>query len=100
MAPMSVPHSVWGKMTPSFVAMPLMLRAAGDHQRLAADEVAVRTAEEIDRAGRFLREAAAAERDHLVHGRDAVALDAHLHRAARDLDRPGLALREGLGASG
>ncbi len=23
MAPMSVPHSVWGKMTPSLVAMPL-----------------------------------------------------------------------------
>src|SRR5215475_12553523 len=43
------------------------LGAAGDDERLAADEVAVRAAEEVDRAGRLLGEAATAERDHLVH---------------------------------
>src|SRR5215470_2783428 len=50
--------------------------AAGDVQRLAAHEVAVRRAEEVDRAGRFLGESAAPERDHLVHGGDARALHA------------------------
>src|SRR5712691_3967615 len=73
------------------------LGAAGDDERLAADEVAVRAAEEVDRARRLLGQPAAAERDHLVHGRDARALHADLHLAAGDVDRPGLALGEGLG---
>src|ERR1041384_3852558 len=60
--------------------------AAGDVQRLAADEVAVGRAEEIDRARRFLRKAAAPERDQLVHGRDACALHADLHLAPGHLD--------------
>src|SRR5512134_1941059 len=57
------------------------LGAASDDERLAADEVAVRAAEEIDRPRRLLGQAAAAERDHLVHGRDARALHADLHLA-------------------
>src|SRR4051794_32974949 len=73
------------------------LGAAGDVQRLAADEVAVRRAEEIDRAGRFLGQPTAPERDHLVHGRDARALHADLHLAPGHLDGAGLALGERLG---
>src|SRR5215470_4806450 len=52
------------------------LRAAGDEERLAADEVAVGTAEEIDRARRFRGQSTAPERDHLIHGGDARALHA------------------------
>src|SRR5512132_3920759 len=73
------------------------LRAAGDDERLAADEVAVRAAEEVDRARRLLGEPATAERDHLVHGRDARALHAHLHLAAGHLYRAGLPLGARLG---
>src|SRR6267142_3248002 len=72
------------------------LGAAGDDERLAADEVAVRAAEEVDRARGLLGQPAAAERDHLVHRGDARALHADLHLAAGDLDGPGLALGEGL----
>src|SRR6185503_15596697 len=68
------------------------LRAAGDVQRLAAHEVAVGRAEEIDRAGRLLGKSAAPERDHLVHGRDARALHAHLDLAPGHLDGARLAL--------
>src|ERR1044071_4680114 len=62
------------------------LGAAGDHEGLAADEVAVRTAEEVDRPRRLLGQSPAAQRDHLVHGRDARALHAHLHLAAGHVD--------------
>src|SRR5262249_9160796 len=67
------------------------------HQALAADIVAVGAAEEIDRASRLLGQAAAAERDHLVHGGDAAALHADLDLAALDLDLARLALAPGLG---
>src|SRR6185503_17697286 len=73
------------------------LRAAGDDEGLAADEVAVGAAEEIDRARRFLRQTAPAERDHLVHGGDPRALDADPDLAPRDLDGAGLPLGERLG---
>src|SRR5690349_20359042 len=66
--------------------------AAGDVQCLAAHEVAVGRAEEVDRAGRILGKAAAPERDQLVHGGDARALHADLHRAPGDVDGAGLAL--------
>src|SRR5689334_25322692 len=45
------------------------LGAAGDHERLPAHEVAVGTAEEVDRPRRLLGQSAATEGDHLVHGR-------------------------------
>src|SRR5476651_456771 len=70
------------------------------HQALAADIVAVGAAEEIDRARRLFRQAAAAERDHLVHGGDAAALDSDLDLAALDLDLARLALAQGLGEAG
>src|SRR5215470_7606884 len=66
---------------PDMAAIPIVrrLRAAGDDERLAADEVAVGTAEEVDGAGRFGGQAPAPERDHLVHGGDARALHADFH---------------------
>src|SRR6185436_3151610 len=76
------------------------LQPAVHHQALAADIVAVGAAEEIDRAGGLRRQAAAAERDHLVHGGDAAALHADLDLAALDLDLAGFALAERLGEAG
>src|SRR6266700_69827 len=72
------------------------LRAAGDDERLAADEVAIGAAEEIDGAGRLRGQPAAPERDHLVHAGDTRALHADLHLASGDLARAGLALGERL----
>src|SRR5215470_1076976 len=74
--------------------------AAGDDERLAAHEVAVGAAEEVDRPRRLLGEPAAAERDHLVHRRDARTRHAHLHLAPGHVDRARLALGERLGESG
>jgi hypothetical protein len=76
------------------------LGAAGDHEGLAAHEVAVRAAEEVDRPRGLLGQPPAAERDHLVHGRDARALHADLHLAPGHLDGARLALRERLGEPG
>src|SRR5205814_4265241 len=76
------------------------LQTAVHHQALAADVVAVGAAEEVDRAGRLGGQAAAAERDHLVHGGDPAALHADLDLAALDLDLAGLALGERLGEAG
>jgi hypothetical protein len=62
-----------------------------------ADVVAVGAAEEVDGARRLLGQAAAAERDHLVHGGDAAALHADLDLAALHLDLARLALAQRLG---
>src|SRR5258706_7488179 len=76
------------------------LGAAGDDERLAADEVAVRGAEEVDRARRLLGQPAAAERDRLIHRRDARALHPDLDLAAADLDGAGLPLGQRPGQAG
>src|SRR5499425_44133 len=60
--------------------------AAVHHQALAADIVAVGAAEQVHRARRFTGIAAAAERNHLVHGGDTAALHADLDLAALHLD--------------
>src|SRR5205814_2457928 len=73
-----------------------ILQPARDDQRLAADVVAVGAAEEVDGAGGFFGRSAAAEGDHLVHGRDARALHADPHLATLHVDGPGLALGERL----
>src|SRR5690349_23246837 len=61
------------------------------YQRLPADVVAIRAAEQIDRAGRFLRRAAAAERNHLIQRCKPFALHTDAHRSPLHVDRPGLA---------
>src|SRR5262249_46621536 len=55
---------------PDMAASPVArrLRAAGDDERLAADEVAVGAAEEVDGAGGFGGPSAAPEPGQLVHG--------------------------------
>src|SRR5688500_11238392 len=87
-------YETLGNSIESFIAA--RSRSARDHERLPAHEVAVRAAEEVDRARGHLREAATAERDHLVHGGDPARLHADLHRAAGDVDRAALALGERL----
>src|SRR5471032_2146656 len=70
--------------------------SAVDDQALPADIVAVGAAEEIDRARRLFRQAATAERDHLVHGGDTAALHADLDLAALHFDLARLALAQRL----
>src|SRR5690242_19873642 len=89
--------------------IPRRWSAAGDSKRsepavhdqaLAADIVAVGAAEEVDRARGLSRQAAAAERDHLVHGGDTAALHADLDLADLDLDLAVFALCQRLGEAG
>src|SRR5262249_34369129 len=77
------------------------LEPAVHHQALARHVVAVRAAEQIDRARRLAALAArpaarpaGAARNHLVHGGDAAALHADLALAALPLDLARLALAE------
>src|SRR5262249_4613519 len=73
-----------------------VLQASRHQERLTADVVAVRRAEEIDGARGLGRCAATPQRNHLAHRGDPSALHSHAHLAAFDLDGARFALGERL----
>src|SRR5262249_314205 len=74
-----------------------ILQACGHQERLTADVVAVRRAEQIDGARGLGRCAATSQRNHLAHRGDASALHSHADLAAFDLDGARFAFGERLG---
>src|SRR5215471_15818282 len=73
-----------------------VLQASRHQERLTADVVAVRRAEEIDGARGLGWCAAASKRDHLAHRGDPRSLHSHADLATLDLDRARFSLRERL----
>src|SRR5262245_51689304 len=72
------------------VTWPSHPQAAASDDHLAADEVRLRYAEQVDGAGRVVGSPNASERDEALHHVDVRRVESHLEHAATDVDLGGL----------